>query len=86
MLAVALSVCIGVFGCSCPNSLSILRVGTACFALMKSALSLAMAADDMSALIICTMLRMAPSFSGIGALFDRKKCPPALLHALGSLR
>ena len=43
--AVALSVCIGVWGCGCPSSMSICRIETADFALMKRAPRSASAAD-----------------------------------------
>ena len=44
--AVVLSICIGVGGCLCPISLSAWRAGMALRQLMKSALSLASAAED----------------------------------------
>jgi hypothetical protein len=60
--AVELLVCIGVFGCICPISSNMFLMYTVSFALMKSAPSSASAADDMTALITCAMLRMAPLF------------------------
>ena len=54
---VALSVCIMVRGCGCPSSISICRIEMAVFALMNRAPSSASAADDMTARIICEMLR-----------------------------
>ena len=62
---VALSVCIGVQGCRCPNSISVCRIEMAVFALMKRAPSSSSAADDMMARIICEMLRTAPLLMGI---------------------
>ena len=84
--AVLLSVCIGVSGCGWPISSSVLRVGTAVFALMNRAPNSASAADDMTFLIICEMLRTAPLFGGFSSLFDKKWCSPALLRALFSDR
>jgi len=43
---------------------------------------LASAADDMTASMICEIVRMAPLLLGIASSLDMKKCPPALLHAL----
>ena len=36
--------------------------------------------------MICAMVNTAPLFAGFAALFDMKKCPPALLLAFGSVR
>jgi len=52
---VELSVCIGVHVWGWPNSLSVVRMETAVFALMNNAPSSASAADDMTDLIICNM-------------------------------
>ena len=84
--AVELSVCIGVFGCGWPNSTSVVRIGTANFALMKSAPNSASAAELITALMICEMLRMAPLLRGISSSLDMKKCPPARLRAFASER
>ena len=65
--AVELSVCIGVRVWGWPNSLSVVRMETAVFALMNNAPSSASAADDMTDLIICDMLRTAPLFIGISS-------------------
>jgi hypothetical protein len=37
-------------------------------------------------LMMCAMFNTAPLFGGTVVLLDRKKCPPALLRALGSLK
>ncbi len=63
--AVELSVCIGVRVWGWPNSSSVVRMETAVFALMNNAPSSASAADDMTDLIICHMLRTAPLFIGM---------------------
>ncbi len=81
---VLLSVCIGVGGWGWPSSLSVWRMETAVFALMKRALSSASAADDMTAHIICKMLRAAPLFFGMPSLSAINMCLPARLRAFGS--
>ncbi len=82
--AVMLSVCIGVGGGGWPSSLSMWRMETAVFALMKRVPSSASAADDMTAQIICEMLRMAPLFVGMSSLPAINMCPPVGLRAFGS--
>jgi hypothetical protein len=62
--AIKLSVWIGVSGCKCSISLIIFLIYTASFAMMTSSPSLASETDDMMALIIWTMLRMAPLLGG----------------------
>ncbi len=57
---------------------------TAVFALMKRVLSSASVADDMTAHIICKMLRTVPLFAGMLSLPAINMCPPARLHAFGS--
>ncbi len=54
------------------------------FALMKREPSYASAADDMTARIICEMLRMAPLFVGMSSLPAINMCPPVRLCAFGS--
>ena len=63
--AVALSVCIGVRGCGCPSSMSVFHIEMAVFALMNRAPSSASATDDMTARIICEVLRTTPLLMGI---------------------
>ncbi len=82
--AVVLSVCIGVGGCLCPRNSRACWAGMASLQLMQSAPISASAVDDMTALMICEILRMAPLLLGIASSFDMKKCPPALLCALVS--
>ncbi len=84
--AVALSVCIGVRGCRCPSSISVCCIETAVFALMNRAPSSASAADDMTAQIICEMLRTAPLLMGISSFPAMNMWPPARLRDLGSER
>ena len=80
--AVELSVCIGVCVWGWPNSSSVVRMETAVFALMNNAPSSASAADDMTDLIICDMLRTAPLFIGISS--SPPMWSPAWLRALDS--
>ena len=80
--AVVLSVCIGVGGCLCPRNSKTCLAGTASRQLMNNAPTSASAAEDSTALIICEMVITAPLLSGVSALLDMKKCPPALLRAL----
>ena len=84
--AVALSVCIGVCGCGCPSSINVVRIETAVFALMKRAPSSASAADDITARIICEMLRTAPLLMGISSFPALNMWPPARLRDFGSER
>ncbi len=46
----------------------------------------ASAADDITALIIVALVRIAPLLGGDMSLFDKKKCAPARLRAFFSLR
>ena len=82
--AVELSVCIGVCVWGWPDSSSVVRMDTAVFVLMNNAPSSASAADDMTDLIICDMLRTAPLFIGISSSPAMNMWPPARLRALGS--
>jgi len=84
--AVVLSVCIGVGGCGCPKNSSTCLAGTASRQLMNSAPISASAAEDITALIICDIVCMAPLLGGTSTLLDMKKWPPALLRALLSER
>ena len=65
--AVELSVCIGVRVWGWPNSSIVVRMEMAVFALTNNAPSSASAADDMTDLIICDMLRTATLFIGISS-------------------
>ncbi len=84
--AVELVVCMGVQVCECPISLRVCCMETAVLALMNSAPSLASAADDITALIICNMLSTAPLLMGMSSLPAMNMWRPALLQTLGSDR
>ncbi len=77
--AVELSVWMGVHVCGWPSSLSVLCIDTAILELMNSAPSLASAAGDITALIICDMLSTAPLLVGISSLPAMNMCFPARL-------
>ena len=61
--------------------MSICLIITASFAFRNNAPNSASAADDMTALIIVDIVNIAPLFGAELLLFDKKKCPPALLRA-----
>ena len=84
--AVVPSVCIEMHGCGCPSSISVCCIETAVFALMNKAPSSASATDDMTAWIICEMLRTAPLLTGISSFPTMYIWPPARLRDLGSER
>ena len=79
--AVVLSVCIGVRGWGWPMNSRVWQVGMASLQLMYRAPTSASATKDMTALIICAIVRMAPLFGGLAVLLDMNKCPPAQLRA-----
>ena len=62
--AVILSICIGVGGCLCPISYSLILAGTASQKLINSVQSSASAADDIRALMIIEIVVTAPLFGG----------------------
>ena len=70
--AVVLLVCMGVFGCDQFISMSIWRRGTISLAVMKRAASSDSAADDVTNLIICAIVRTGPLNFGKGSFSDRK--------------
>ncbi len=78
VLAVVLSICIGVHGCGCPILVSMLRMCTASFAFKNNAPSSASTANDITAFIIIVVVNVAPLLGGDVSLFD-KKWPPASL-------
>ena len=83
---IKLSVYSGVGGCLCPISLRMIIMYTASRVIIYRPANLAFVADDITYLIICAMLRMAPLFCGMVLSLERKECPPALLQAFVSLR
>ena len=81
LFAVELSVCIIVFGCGCPSSLSVFLAGTASLQFMNSAPRYASAADYITAFIICETFIAAPLFTGISSFPAMTQWPPALILA-----
>ncbi len=82
--AVELLVCMGVQVCGCPISSKMHCMETAVLALMNSAPSLASAANDNTALIICDMLSTTQLLMGMSSSPAMNMWPPALLQVLGS--
>ena len=62
------------------------RAGIVYLQLMRRAPNSASAAEDMTAFMICKMVRTDPLFGGTDELLDMNKCPPALLLAFDSDR
>ena len=81
-----LSVWMGVFPWGWPISIRAFHARMTPRKLRNIAPISASAALDITALMSWVMLSTAPLFVGIGASFDRKRCPPAGLRALGSLK
>ena len=81
-----LSVWVGVGGCLWPIYSTVVCADIACRELMHSALISASATEVITFLMICAMVKTAPLFAEFAALFDMKKCPPALLLTLDSVR
>jgi hypothetical protein len=82
--AIALSVCIGAHGCGWPSSTSVWHIEMAVFALMNRAPSSASAADDMTAQIICKILRTPPLLKGMLSFPTMNMCPPMQLQDFSS--
>ena len=77
--AVLLSVCIGVGGRFCPIYSRAWPDRMDSLQLANSALSSASADDDMTALMIFSMVNTAPFLGGNAVLLNINKCTPALL-------
>ena len=84
--AVVLSFCIGVGGCLWPIVYNEWRAGIASMQLTKRDPNSASAAEDMTAFMICEMVRTDPLFSRTSESLYIKKCPPTLLLAFDSDR
>ena len=83
--AIELSVCSGVGGCLCPISSKMILMYSASLAIRYKATNYASVADDITYFIMWTMLRTATLFFSMMKSLDKKKWPPAMLHAFGSL-
>ena len=86
MSAIKMSVCNSVGGCLCHILSRIILIYIALRAMMYSAASSILVANDMTCLIICAMLSIAALLVGTSAPLERKKWLAALLLVLGSLR
>ena len=84
--AFVLSVCIGVGGYLWTIVSNAWRAGIASLQLTKRATNSASSAEDMTAFMICEMVRTDPLFVGTAESSNIKKCPPGLLLAFNSDR
>ena len=84
--AMELSVWSRVGGCVWPSSSSMIRIYTVSRTIIHKPFNSASVSDVMTCVMMCAMLRMAPLLAGIVVLLERKKCLPARLWALESLR
>ena len=84
--AAELSLCVGVLGCGCPISDSVILCGTASLVLVYIAPISASATYVMTAFMIWAIFIMAPLLAGIAALLNKKKISMARLLDPGSLR
>ena len=69
--AIKLLVCSGVGGSVCPISASMILMYTALRVIMYKPANLDSAADDITCLIMCAMLRTSPLFFGMVLLLER---------------
>ena len=83
--AVELSHWIGDGGCFHPIASNAFRNGTISFAVKKSAVVSASAAEDITYFMIAAMVNTGPLHLGIGSSSDKKMCAPALLLDFVSL-
>ena len=70
-------------GCGWLSSASVWRIKTAVCVLMKRAPYSASAVDDLTAQIICKILRMAPLLKGMSSFPAMNMCPPMQLGDFG---
>ena len=83
--AVLLSTCIGVAGCGWPISSRAVRSAVASFMLENNPAVSASAADEHTTLMTPVGVRIGPLIVSLFAL-PKKKYPPSLLFAIGSVR
>jgi hypothetical protein len=77
--AIALSVFIVLRGCGWPSSVRVWCIKTTVFTLMNRAPNSVSAADDMTAQIICKMMRKSPLLKGMSSFPAMNMCPPVRL-------
>ena len=73
------SICNGVGGRACPNSIGVFLMGTASRTFMYMAPISDSAADEMIKLITCAVVWTAPFVVGEFCVGCHEKCPPALI-------
>ena len=83
--AVELSTWTGVGGCGCPISSKAVRKAVAFFMLVIKPAVSASAADETTTLITPVGVKIG-ALMKLSLLFPKKKYPPVLLRALGSVR
>ena len=83
---ILLSVWCGVGGFAYNSSSRMIMMYTASLEMMLILVSSYSVADVVTCLMMCEILSTAPLFGGTDVSLDSKKCPPARMHALGSLR
>ena len=84
--AVELSHWMGVLGCGHPILMSAWRSGTISLAMVKRPASSASEVDDMTFLIICTIVRTGPLWRGIGTSSKIMMWAPENLWDCNTLR
>ena len=70
----------------CPITSKMIRMYTASRAILYNAANNSFVYNDITCFIMWDMLSTALLFCGMVESLDKKKWPPALLHAFGSLR
>ena len=81
--AVKLSVWMGVLACGHPISINVLR--SCILAVMYNAAISASAADAITVLMICDIVKTGPLSFGFGSFYERNICAPARLLDFDSL-
>ena len=85
-IAVVLSHSIGDLGCGHPISIRVWQRGTIVLAHLYNPANLASAAQDITNLMTCAIVRTGPLILGIGSSSESMMCTPARDRALGTLR
>ena len=84
--AVELYIWMGVLSCGYPISINVFRNGIIFLAVMYNAAISASAADAMTVLMICEIVKTGPLSFGFGSFYERNICAPARLLDFYSLR
>ena len=83
--AVELSVWIGDGGCFQPIYINVWRIGTIYLVVMYSVPSSASTDEEITNLMVWSIVRISPFHSGIGSFSDKNMWAPERLNALDSL-